>query len=68
MGKRIDEFCEHLRLKLTSIDNSMEALNAKIEKKAQSAEQDVQNYVDGVKKRIEQDRAKVTAAEADVKK
>ena len=68
MGKRIDEFCEHLRLKLTSIDNSMEALNSKIEKKAQSAEQDVQNYVDGVKKRIEQDRAKVTAAEADVKK
>ena len=29
MGERIDQFCENLRIKLTSIDNNMEALKAK---------------------------------------
>jgi len=68
MGERIDQFCENLRIKLTSIDNNMESLKAKIDGKARTAEQDVQSHLDGVKKRIEQDRTKVTAAQADIKK
>ncbi len=68
MGERIDQFCENLRIKLTSIDNNIQALKAKIDGKAQTAEQDVRRHLDGVKNRIEQDRAKVTAAQADIKK
>ena len=68
MGERIDQFCENLRIKLTSIDNNMESLKAKIDGKARTAEQDVRTHLDGVKKRIEQDRTKVTAAQADIKK
>ena len=68
MGERIDQFCENLRVKLTSIDNNMELLKAKIDSKARTAEQDVQNHLESVKKRIEQDRAKVAAAQGDIKK
>jgi predicted nucleic acid-binding Zn-ribbon protein len=68
MSERIDKFCENLRLKFTSVDNNMGSLKAKIDAKARTAEQDVQSHLDGVKKRIEQDRAKVTAAQADIKK
>ena len=31
MGKRIDQFCEDLRIKLTSIDKNMEALKARMD-------------------------------------
>ncbi len=68
MGERIDQFRETLRIKLKSIDNNMESLKAKIEGKARTAEQDVRSHLDGVKKRIEQDRTKVTTAQADIKK
>ncbi len=68
MSERIDQFCENLRVKLTSIDNNMQALKAKIDSKARTAEQDVQSHLDSVKKRIAQDRTKVAAAQADIKK
>ena len=68
MSERIDQFCENLRVKLTSIDNNMQALKAKIDSKGQAAEHDARAQLDAVKKRIEQDRAKVTAAQNDVKK
>jgi len=68
MGERIDKFCENLRVKLTSVDNNMRSLKAKIDGKAQTAEQDVRSHLDGVKKRIEQDRTRVTGAQADIKK
>lgn len=68
MTEHIDQFCENLRVELTSIDNSMRALKAKIDNKAQNAEQDVQSHLDSVKKRIAQDRAKLAAAHADIKK
>jgi light-regulated signal transduction histidine kinase (bacteriophytochrome) len=68
MGERIDQFCENLRVKLTSIDNNMQALKTKIDGKAQTAERDVRTHLDGVKKRIEQDRTKLTTAQADIKK
>ncbi len=41
MGERIGQFCENLRIKLTGIDNNMQALKAKIDSKAQTAEQEV---------------------------
>ena len=67
MGQRIDQFCESLRLKLTNVDSNMHALKAKIDGKAQGAEQDVQNHLNAVKARIEQQRAKVAAAQVDMK-
>ena len=68
MGERIDQFCENLRVKLTSMDNNMESIKAKIDGKARTAEQDVRTHLDGVKKRIEQERTKVAAAQVDIKK
>ena len=38
MSERIDQFCEVLRVKLTSIDDNMRALKAKIDSKARTAE------------------------------
>lgn len=67
MGQRIDQFCEAVRLKLTNIDSGLEGLNAKIDGKAQSAEQDVRKHLEWVQKRIEQGRAKVSASQAEVK-
>ena len=68
MNERIDQFCEILRVKLTSIDNNMQALKAKIDSKARTAEQDVQSHLDSVKKHIAQDHTKLAAAQADIKK
>ena len=68
MSERIDQFCENLRIKLTSIDKKMQELKAKIDSKAQTAEQEVRTQLDAVKKRLAQDRTKVETAQADVKK
>ena len=68
MAERIDRFCENLRVKLTNIDNEMQSLKAKIDEKVKTAGQDVQTELNAVKKRIEQDRAKLTAAQNDMKK
>jgi hypothetical protein len=67
MGQRIDQFCEDLRLKLTSIDGRVDDLKGRIDEKAENAEQDVRNHLGQVQKRIEQDRAKVSAAQGKVK-
>jgi hypothetical protein len=67
MSQRIDQFYEDLRLKLTNIDSGLGALKTKIDGKAQNAEQSVRNHLDQVRRRIEQDRAKVTAAQSEVK-
>ena len=68
MNERIDQFCENLRVKLTSIDDDMRALKAKIDSKERSVEQDVQFRLDSVKKRIGRDRTKLETAQADIKK
>ena len=68
MSEQIDEFCEGLRVKLTSIEKNVQALKAKIDAKAKSAEQDVRTYLDGLKKRVDQDRSKVDAAQKELKK
>jgi chromosome segregation ATPase len=67
MGECIEQFCDNLRSKLTNIDNNVQALKAKIGGKVQTAQQDVQNHLDSVKNRIEQDRTKVATAQADIK-
>jgi hypothetical protein len=64
MGQRIGE---NLRQKLTMADSGLDGLKAKIDANAAHAEQDVQSHLDRVRKRIEQGRAKVSAAQADVK-
>jgi hypothetical protein len=56
VGERIHQFCEKLRIKLTSIDSNMQELKAKIDSEAQTAEQEVRTQLETVKKRIEQDR------------
>jgi chromosome segregation ATPase len=63
MGDHIDQFCENLRIKLKSIDNNMQELKAKIDSKAQTAEQEVRTQLETVKKRIEQDRTKLETAQ-----
>ena len=68
MSERIDQFCENLRVKLTNIDNNMQALKAKIDSKAQTAEQEVRARLDAVRNRVDQERPKVAAAQADIKK
>ncbi|MGA7181625.1 MAG: hypothetical protein WBX11_18860 [Thiobacillaceae bacterium] len=67
MGQRIDQFCETLRIKLTNVDSGLNDLKAKIDKKAQHAEQDIRSHLDGLQRRIEQDQKKVSAARAEVK-
>jgi hypothetical protein len=67
MGTRIDQFCEDFRQKLTIADSGLDGLKAKIDGKAAHVEQDVQNHLDRVHKRVEQGRAKVAAAQADIK-
>ena len=67
MGQRIDQFCEDLRLKLTNIDSGLGGLKAKIEGKAQNAEQEARSQLERVQKRVEQDRTKVSAAQTELK-
>ncbi|MGP8266160.1 MAG: hypothetical protein ACLQOQ_09235 [Beijerinckiaceae bacterium] len=67
MPKRIDKFGEALRLKLTNIETGLSSLKSTIDAKAQHAEKDVRDHLGAVNKRIEQERAKVTAAQAEVK-
>jgi hypothetical protein len=68
MSERIDQFCENLRIKLASLDKNMEQLKAKIDSKAQTAEQEVRTQLGAVKNRIAQDRTKLETAQADVQK
>jgi hypothetical protein len=66
MGQRIDQLCETLRIKLTNVDSGLKDIKAKIDKKAEHAEQDVRSHLDGLRGRIKQDQKKVSAARAKV--
>jgi hypothetical protein len=66
MGRRIDQFCENLRQKLTMTDCGLDGLKAKIDSGVLTAERHVQSHLERVRKRIEQGRSRVTAAKADV--
>lgn len=67
MGRRINELFACLSLKVTNIESGLDRLKSKIDAKAQHAEQEIRNHLGVVRKRIEQDHAKVTAAQADIK-
>ena len=67
MGARIDQFCEDLRQKLTIADSGLDGLKAKIDGNAVQVEQDVQSHLNRVHKRVEQGRAKIAAAQANIK-
>ncbi len=67
MSKRIDNFCEDLRLKLTNIESGLGSLKNKMEGEKQQAEQEVRRHLDAVQKRIAQEQAKATAARAEIK-
>ena len=67
MGQRIDQFCENLRQKLTMADSGLEGLKTKIDAKKANVEQDVQSYLDRVRSRIQQNRAKVAAEQTNMK-
>ena len=66
MGKRIDQFCENLRQRLTMIDCGLDGLRAKIDSDVLTADRHVQSHLERVRKRIEQGRSRVTAAKTDV--
>jgi len=67
MGQRIDQFSEDLRVKLTNIDGRFTSLRSKIDSKAQDAEREVRSQLDQARKRSEQNRAEILAAQARVK-
>src|SRR5271166_5452942 len=67
MSKQIDQFCEDLRLKLTNIDNTLSQLKAKIDGKAQNVDAEARSHLEKVQKRIEQNRAKVSTAQTQIK-
>jgi hypothetical protein len=67
MGTRIDQFCEDFRQKLTMTASGLDGLKDKIAGKAANVDQDVRSHLDRVNKRIGQGRAKVTAAQAEIK-
>jgi hypothetical protein len=67
MAQRIDQFHHDLQLKLTNIGSGLEGLKTKISGKTDRAEQDVRTHLDQVQRRIEQDRAKAVAAQAEMK-
>ncbi len=67
MGQRIDQFSEDLRVKLTNVDGRFTSLRSKIDSKAQDAEREVRSQLDQARKRSEQNRAEILAAQARVK-
>ena len=68
MSERIDQFCENLRIKLTTVDKGLRALKTAIDAKTRNADQDVRTYLAAVEQRVERDRARVAAARQEMKK
>ena len=66
MSQGIDQFRENLREKFTNIEKDLRDLIAKIDEKAQNAEQEVRSHGEKLLHRMWQDRAKVAAAQAEM--
>jgi len=66
MVRRLDQFCDDIRLKLSNIETGLFKLRAKTEGKAERAELEVRAHLDSVRRRIEQGRAKTAAAGAEI--
>src|SRR6516165_3462174 len=62
-----DQLYENLRMKLANAKSDLDKLKANMEAKAQHADQEVRAQLDQLQKRIEEDRVKVSAAEAQMK-
>src|SRR5215475_12328737 len=67
MSKRIDQFCEDLRQKYTIAASGLDGLRAQINGKAAHVDLAVHNHLERVRKRVEQGRAKVAAAQTEIK-
>ncbi len=67
MPRSLDQFSQDLRLKLANVQSNLDGLKAKIDGKAENAEQDVRKHLDSVRKRIDQAAPGVAKAEAEVK-
>jgi chromosome segregation ATPase len=67
MAQHLGQFSKDLRLKLTNVESGLESLKGKIDGKAENAEQEARKHLDSVRKRIEQSRPKIAAAEAEMK-
>jgi predicted nucleic acid-binding Zn-ribbon protein len=68
MGEHINQFCEELRVKLTTVENNVKDLKKKIDGKAQTAEKDALAGLSTFRTDIERGRAKVAAAQEEIKK
>ncbi|TRZ54948.1 MAG: hypothetical protein D4S02_18575 [Rhodocyclaceae bacterium] len=66
MGRRIDQICEVLRIKLTNVESNLAALRAKVEARPQASEKEMIRHLEGVRHRIKLDRTKLLAARAEV--
>lgn len=68
MSEFINQFCEDLRVKLTSVEDSVKDLKRKIGSDAQDAEKDAIASLNSLRTKMEQSRAKATAAQVEIKK
>lgn len=66
MAQRIDQFCAALYLKLTNVGSGLDDLKSRMDDNAEHAERQVRSHLQEVQWRLRQDRAKVTAAQAEV--
>jgi chromosome segregation ATPase len=67
MGQRIDQLCEDLRIKLWDIEIAFNDLKTKMEEGPGNAEEAVRDQLAQVRERIESERAKIAAAQVQVK-
>jgi len=68
MVHQIDKLYVGLRSKLAEVEARTNVLKPKIDAKAHQAQQDAQQELDKLRKHIEQDRSKVSAAQAEIKR
>ena len=66
-SQQADRLYENLRTKLANAQSHLDSLKAQMEAKAQHADQEVRSRLDQLQTRTEQDRAKISAAQSEVK-
>jgi hypothetical protein len=66
-SRKIDQLYENLRVKLTDAKSRADSLKVKTEANVENAEREARSHLDQLQKRIEQERGKVSAAQADIR-
>ena len=66
-SQQFDQYSENLKAKLAEANSRLDRLKAKIDARAQNAEDEVRAHLAQLQKRIEQDRAKIETGQAEVK-